>query len=83
MDAYINGKIVDGTKDMQVKEGYAILVEHGKIKDIVLQEEADLNGYDIVDLTRREQEFPHLYIGGGMNCDKHGVLFCLYCQLVV
>lgn len=33
-------------------------------------------------LTRREQEFPHL-IGGGMNCGKHGVLFCLYCQLVV
>ena len=50
MDAYINGKIIDGTKDMQVKEGYAILVEHGKIKDIVLQEEADLNGYHVVDL---------------------------------
>ena len=26
-------------------------------------------------LTRREQEFPHI-IGGGMNCNKHGVLFC-------
>ena len=26
-DAYINGKIIDGTKDMQVKEGYAILVD--------------------------------------------------------
>ena len=25
-DAYINGKIIDGTKEMQVKEGYAILV---------------------------------------------------------
>ena len=49
MDAYINGKIIDGTKDMQVKEGYAILVEHGKIKDIVLQEEADLNSYHVVD----------------------------------
>ena len=33
-------------------------------------------------LTRREQEFPYLYIGGGMNCGKHGVLFCLYCQVV-
>lgn len=49
-DAYINGKIIDGTKDMQVKEGYAILVEQGKIKNIVLQEEADLTGYNIVDL---------------------------------
>ena len=37
-DAYINGKIIDGTKEMHVKVGYAILVEQGKIKDIVLQE---------------------------------------------
>ena len=43
-DAYINGKIIDGTKEMHVKEGYAILVEQGKIKDIVLQKEADLTG---------------------------------------
>lgn len=49
-DAYINGKIIDGTKGMQVKEGYAILVEQGKIKNIVLQEEADLTGYNVVDL---------------------------------
>ena len=34
-DAYFNGKIIDGTKEMQVKEGYAILVEQGKIKNIV------------------------------------------------
>lgn len=26
-DAYINGKIIDGTKEMQVKKGYAILVK--------------------------------------------------------
>lgn len=49
-DAYINGKIIDGTKEMHVKEGYAILVEQGKIKDIVLQEKADLNSYHVVDL---------------------------------
>lgn len=49
-DAYINGKIIDGTKGMQVKEGYAILVEQGKIKNIVLQEEADLTGYNVVNL---------------------------------
>ena len=36
-----------------------------------------------ITLTRREQEFPHLYIGGGMNCGKHSVLFCLYYQVVV
>ena len=41
-------------------------------------------GYNVgtLILTRREQEFPHL-IGGGMNCGKHGVLLCLYCQVVV
>lgn len=49
-DAYINGKIIDGTKEMQVKEGYAILVEQGKIKNIVLQEEDDLAGYNVVNL---------------------------------
>lgn len=49
-DAYINGKIIDGAKEMQVKEGYAILVEQGKIKDIVLQDEADLTGYNVVNL---------------------------------
>lgn len=49
-DAYINGKIIDGTKEMQVKKGYAILVEQGKIKNIVLQEEADLTGYNVVNL---------------------------------
>lgn len=49
-DAYINGKIIDGTKEMQVKEGYAILVEQGKIKDIVLQDEADLTGFNVVNL---------------------------------
>ena len=41
-DAYINGKIIDGTKEMQVKEEYAILVGQGKIKDVVLQEEGTI-----------------------------------------
>lgn len=33
--ALINGKILDGTKDMTVKEGYSILVDNDKIKAIV------------------------------------------------
>ena len=49
-DAYINGKIIDGTKEMQVKEEYAILVEQGKFLFVVLQEEADLTGYNVVNL---------------------------------
>lgn len=33
--AYINGKILDGTKDMQVKEGFVILTDNDKNEDIV------------------------------------------------
>ncbi len=50
--AYINGKILDGTKDMQVKEGFVILTDNDKIEDIV-KAGTDLNGYEKVDLKRR------------------------------
>ena len=43
--AYINGKILDGTKDMQVKEGFVILTDNYKIEDIV-KAGTDLNGYE-------------------------------------
>ena len=43
--AYINGKILDGTKDMQVKEDFVILTDNDKIKDIV-KAGTDLNGYE-------------------------------------
>ena len=43
--AYINGKILDGTKDMQVKEGFVILTDNDKIEDIV-KAGTDLNGYE-------------------------------------
>lgn len=47
--AYTNGKILDGTKDMQVREGMCILTENDRISDIV---EADHipQGYEVVDL---------------------------------
>lgn len=32
--AIINGKILDGTKDMEVKEGYSIIIENDKIVNI-------------------------------------------------
>ena len=40
--AFTNGKILDGTKDMQIQEGLCILVENGTITDIVLNT-ADLS----------------------------------------
>ena len=49
--AYINGKILDGTKDMQVKEGFVILTDNDKIEDIV-KAGTDLNGYEKVDLNK-------------------------------
>ena len=47
--AYTNGKILDGTKDMQAREGLCILTENDRISDIV---EADHipQGYEVIDL---------------------------------
>lgn len=47
--AFINGKILDGTKDMQVQNGLYILVQDGIITDIV-PGTADLQNYSIIDL---------------------------------
>lgn len=50
--AYTNGKILDGTKDMQVREGLCILTENDSISDIV---EADHipQGYEVIDLGEK------------------------------
>lgn len=47
--AFVNGKILDGSKDMQVQEGLVILVDAGKIKGIV-SKDFKLSGYKIIDL---------------------------------
>lgn len=47
--ALINGKLLDGTENMQVREGVSILVENGLIKDIA-ENGADLSGYEKIDL---------------------------------
>lgn len=47
--AFTNGKILDGTKDMQIQEGLCILVENGTITDIV-PNTADLSDYKGIDL---------------------------------
>lgn len=48
--AITNGKILDGTKDMQVQENLVILVEDGKIQELV-PAGTDLTGYEVVDLA--------------------------------
>lgn len=48
--AITNGRILDGTKEMQVQENLAILVEDGKIQALV-PAGTDLNGYEVVDLA--------------------------------
>lgn len=52
---FTNGKIVNGTKDMQVQEGQVILVENDKITEILPAEEAgkrnlQASGYEEIDL---------------------------------
>lgn len=47
--AFINGKILDGTKDMEVQEGLCILTNGKKIVDIV-PTGSELDGYEKVDL---------------------------------
>ena len=48
--AFINGKILDGDKDMTVKEGLCILVDGEKITDILPLSEANVEGNKIFDL---------------------------------
>lgn len=47
--AFTNGKILDGTKDMQIQEGLCILVQNKTITDIV-PNTADLSDYKVIDL---------------------------------
>ena len=52
---FTNGKILNGTKEMQVQEGQVILVEDGKITEILSVEEAEnrnltASGYEEIDL---------------------------------
>ena len=49
--AYKNGKILNGTKDMQVQTGLTILTEGEKIAAIV-PEEMRLSGYTKVEIGR-------------------------------
>lgn len=47
--AFINGKILDGTKDMEIQEGLCILTDGKHIVDIV-SSDSDLTGYEKIDL---------------------------------
>ncbi|MBR3168798.1 MAG: amidohydrolase family protein [Erysipelotrichaceae bacterium] len=48
--AFVNGILLDGTKDMAPAAGKTVLVENGKIKDILDGSEAPA-GYETVDLS--------------------------------
>ena len=62
--AFTNGKILNGTKDMQIQTGLCILVRDGKIYDIV-KDTADLDGYKIIDLQG------HYILPGLINMHVH------------
>ena len=62
--AFTNGKIMDGSRDMQVQTGRCILVKNGKIHDIV-SDTTDLSGYTKIDLKG------HYILPGLINMHVH------------
>ena len=62
--AFTNGKILNGTKDMQIQTGLCILVRDGKIYDIV-KDTDDLDGYKIINLQG------HYILPGLINMHVH------------
>ena len=48
--AFVNGKLLDGTKDMKVQAGLVVLTESDKIVDIV-PENTNISGYQKMDLN--------------------------------
>lgn len=50
--AFTHGKLLDGTKDMQVQEGFCVLTDGERISAIV-PEGTPLDGYTVVDLQGR------------------------------
>ena len=55
--AFTNGKILDGTKDMQVQTGLCILVQDGTITDIV-PDTTDLAGYKTIAVSYTHLTLP-------------------------
>ena len=62
--ALTNGKIINGTKEMQVQTGLCILVQDGKIVDLV-PDSTDLQDYKIIDLHG------HYILPGLINMHVH------------
>ena len=62
--AFTNGKILNGTKDMQIQEGLCILVQEGKITDIV-PDTTDPHDYTVIDLHG------HYILPGLINMHVH------------
>ena len=50
--ALTNGVILDGSKDMQPQRGKTVLTD-GEIITAIVQDDADLNGYTVIDLQNR------------------------------
>lgn len=49
--AFINGKVLSGKKDMSPQEGLCVLVDDEIITDVLPKENANFNGYKVIDLN--------------------------------
>ena len=60
-------------------------IENGATKASIAATLGKDKWFHPVNVQKRKQsgQCPYGIIGGGMNCGKHGVLFCLYYQIVV
>lgn len=49
--AFVNGKVLSGKKDMSPQEGLCVLVDDEIITDVLPKDNADFNGYKVIDLN--------------------------------
>jgi len=51
--AYVNGYVLSGKEDMKPESGLAVLTDGDKIVDILPEKEANLEGYEVIDLDEQ------------------------------
>lgn len=84
--AYINGILLDGTKEMTPQDGKVILTENQQIIGIEDQDSCDLTGMDVIDLGR-QYVLPglinlHAHLPGSGRPTKKPLNLAKICKLI-